>query len=58
VFDVVYLADYIEAHLALPGGVSVARLLGELDAIVSQDCVDTVGTASAGVLRISTLSTY
>ncbi len=33
VLDVVGLADHVEAHLARPGGVAVARLLGELDAI-------------------------
>ena len=32
VFDVVGLADHVEAHLARPGGVAVARLLGQLDA--------------------------
>ena len=42
VFDVVRLADHVEAHLARPGGVTVARLLGELDAIVGQDRVDAV----------------
>ena len=31
--DVVGLADHVEAHLTRPGGVAVARLPGELDAI-------------------------
>lgn len=43
VLDVVCLADHVEAHLARPGGVAIARLLGELDAIIGQDRVDTVG---------------
>lgn len=42
VLDVVGLADHIEAHLARPGGVAVARLLGELDAIVREDGVDAI----------------
>jgi hypothetical protein len=42
VLDLVRLAEPVEAHLARPGGVSVARLLGELDAIVGQDRVDIV----------------
>ena len=33
VLDLVRLADHVEAHLARSGGVAVARLLGELDAI-------------------------
>ena len=37
--DAVRLADHVEAHLARPGGVPVARLLGELNAIVGQDRV-------------------
>ncbi len=43
VFDVVGLADYVEAHLARPGGVAVAGLLGELDAIIGQNRMDPVG---------------
>jgi len=50
VLDVIGFADHAEAHLARPGGVAAARLLGELDApfdfaqdrIVSQDRVDAV----------------
>ena len=34
---------YLGVYLTRPGGVTVARLLGELDAIVGQDCVDAVG---------------
>ncbi len=37
VLDVVCFADHVEAHLTLSGGVTVARLLGKLDAVVSQD---------------------
>ena len=43
VLDVVRLADHVEAHLARPGGVPVARLLSELDPVVGQDRVDAVG---------------
>ena len=42
VLDVVRLTDHFEAHLPRPGGVTVARLLGELDAVVGQDRVDPV----------------
>lgn len=42
VFDVVCLADHVEAHLTRESGVTIARLIGELDAIVSQDRVDPV----------------
>ncbi|MDR6134529.1 hypothetical protein QE361_001504 [Sphingomonas sp. SORGH_AS802] len=41
--DVVGLADHVEAHLAGPGGVAVAWLLGELNAVIGQDRVDAVG---------------
>lgn len=41
--DVVRLADHVEAHLARPGGVAVAWLVSELDAIAGQDRVDAVG---------------
>ena len=40
VLDVVRLTDHVEAHLPRPGGVAVARLLSELDAVVGQDRVD------------------
>ena len=40
--DVVGLADHVEAHLTRPGGVAVAGLLGELDAVVGQDGVDAI----------------
>ena len=43
VLDVVRFADHIEAHLTRPGGVTVARLVGELDPVVSQDRMDSVG---------------
>ena len=42
VLDVVCLADHVEAHLARPGSVPVSGLLGELDAVVGQDRVDSV----------------
>ena len=40
--DIVRLADHVDAHLARPGGVAVAGLLGELNAIVGEDRVDPV----------------
>jgi hypothetical protein len=40
--DVVGLADHVEAHLAGTGGVAVAWLAGELDAVISQDGVNAV----------------
>ncbi|QYC09814.1 hypothetical protein [Brevundimonas nasdae] len=40
--DVIHLADHGEAHLARPGGVSIAGLSDELDAIVCRDGVDAV----------------
>jgi len=43
VLNVIGFADHVEAHLARPGGVTVARLLRELDAVVGQDRVDAVG---------------
>ena len=43
VLDAVRLADHVEAHLPRPGSVKIARLLSELDTIVSQDRVDPVG---------------
>jgi hypothetical protein len=42
VLDAVCVADHVEAHLTRPGGVAVARLLGELNAIVGQDRVNAV----------------
>ena len=42
VLDVVGLADHVEPHLAGPGGVAVAWLLGELDAVIGQDRVDAI----------------
>ena len=41
--DIVRLADHVEAHLAREGGVPIARLVGELDAVVGQDGVDAIG---------------
>jgi len=42
VLDAVRLADHVEAHLTRPGGVPVAGLFSELNAIVGQDRVDVV----------------
>ena len=62
-FDVVRLADHVEAHLTRPSGVSVARLLGELNAVIGQDCVDAVRHGLEQVfeefqaVRLSALST-
>ena len=61
--DIVCLADHVEAHLARPGDVAIAGLLGELDAIMGQDSVDAVGTAlskcsrNSQAVRLSALST-
>ena len=49
--DVVCLADHVEAHLARPGGVPVAGLLGELDAIVGQYGVDLIRPGFEYVLQ-------
>lgn len=63
VFDVVGLADHVEAHLTGPGGVPVAGLLGELDAVVGEDGVNAVRHGFQQVLeefhavRLSALST-
>jgi hypothetical protein len=43
VFDVVGLADHVETHPARPGGVAVAWLVGELNAVIGQDHVDAIG---------------
>lgn len=42
VLDAVCFADHVEAHLTRPGGVTVARLLGKLDAVVGPDRMDPV----------------
>jgi hypothetical protein len=39
VLDVGRLTDHVEAYLLRPGGGEVARLPGELDAVVGQDRV-------------------
>lgn len=49
--DVVGLADHVEAHLPGEGGVPVARLIGELDAVVGQDRVDPVGNSFEQALQ-------
>jgi hypothetical protein len=51
VLDVVRLKDHVEAHLPRPGGVAIARLVGELDAIVGQDRVDPVRRRFQQVLK-------
>ncbi len=51
VLNVVRFADHVEAHLTRPGGVTVARLVGELDAIVGQDRVDPVRHRFQQVLK-------
>ena len=43
VLNFIGFADHVKAHLARPGGVAAAWLLGELDAIVGQDRVNAVG---------------
>ena len=35
VLNAICFADHVEAHLAQPGSVTIARLLSELDTIVS-----------------------
>ncbi|PTQ58811.1 hypothetical protein C8J45_11814 [Sphingomonas sp. PP-CE-3G-477] len=42
---------HVEAHLTRPGGVTVAWLLGKLDAIVGQDRVDPVRHRFQQVLK-------
>lgn len=51
VFDVIRLADHVEAHLARPGGVSIAGLFGELDAIVAAPRRPSVRSRSCGCGR-------
>lgn len=45
------VADHVEAHLTREGGVAVAGLLGELDAVVRQDGVDLVRHGPQQVLQ-------
>jgi len=49
--DPVRFADHVEAHWPGVDGVPVARLLGELDAVVGQDRVDLVGHGLEHVLE-------
>jgi hypothetical protein len=42
VLDVVRLADHVEAHLARPGSVAIARLVSEPDAVVGESCVNAI----------------
>ena len=51
VLDPVGLADHVEAHLPGTGGVTVARLFGELDAVVGQDRMDAVGDGLRQMLQ-------
>jgi hypothetical protein len=50
VLDVVCLASHVEAHLTRPGGVTFARLFGELDASLRIDPPDQ--SAAVGVGQI------
>ena len=43
VVNVIGFADHVKAHLTRLGGVAVAQLLGELDAVVCQDRVNALG---------------
>lgn len=43
VLDSIYFADHVKAHLPRVCCVPVARLLDELNAVVSQDRVDAIG---------------
>lgn len=49
--DPVVLADHVEAHLPGAGGVPIAGLIGELDAIIGQDRVDAIGHDTQKVLE-------
>jgi hypothetical protein len=49
--DVVGFADHVEAHLAGESGIAIARLLGELNAIVGEDRVDPIGHGLEQVLQ-------
>lgn len=49
--DVVGLADHVEAHLPREGGVPVAGLICELDAVVGEDRVDPVGNGFEQMLQ-------
>lgn len=49
--DPVGLTDHVEAHWPRIDGVPVARLLGELDAIVGQYGVDLIGHSLEHVLQ-------
>ena len=43
VLDIIRLVDHVEAHLARPGGIAIAGVFGELDAVVGQDLLDALG---------------
>jgi hypothetical protein len=51
VLDVVRLADHVEAHLARPGSVAIARLFSEPDAVVGESCVNAVGQGFQQVVQ-------
>ena len=40
--DAIGLSDQVKSHLAECHTVTIARLLGELDAVIGQDCMDAV----------------
>lgn len=42
VLNTICLTDHVEVHLPRPGSVPVARLLGELDEVISQDRMNAV----------------
>jgi len=43
VLDIVGLTDHVEAHLSGESGISIAWLVGKLDALVGQDGMDAIG---------------
>ena len=58
VLDSIYLADHIEAHLPRVCCVPVAGLLGEVDAVVSQDRVDAMLRSPTPGLHNLTVAVY
>ena len=50
VLDVVRLAAHVEPHLTRPG-VTIARLVGRLDAVIGRNRVDAVGHSFRQVFR-------
>jgi surfactin synthase thioesterase subunit len=56
VLDAFRLADHVEAHLAQPVGIPVAKMLGELDLIISQDDVNAPVNNVSGISAAWTMS--